>query len=327
MRSRAAVLVGTRRVERPVLRPRGPARRVHPVGLRERHRGVRGPRPARQQALGPARVPGVVVAGPGEVRRLGVLAPRDLERPPPVADEPEPPLVARVAHARIVEARRARRGPSGSPRSSVDDDGDVRARLREQRLERLLEVLAAAVEREPEDDAGARSRHGRRQPTTCRYSLLVASRTPSSARSTSPALREDGARQLRVRAGRARGSRGRGSAREISSRTLVELGVVGRAVAVEAVQERAAERRARGARRRRTCAVVISWNETMLSARSMRGGRACVERAGGDDDEVDRLPVGEQRVGVSPAEKRIFASGNSVMQVRAPRTGTARAGR
>ena len=119
-----------------------------------------------REALEPARVPDVVVARPGEVRRGGEPLPRQVEGTPPVADEPEHFLVSHVRDAQVEAGILERKLARAICRAVVDhDDGKVTPRLGEERFERFRQVRLAVIGGQAEDDAGGTATHtGARLP-------------------------------------------------------------------------------------------------------------------------------------------------------------------
>jgi hypothetical protein len=112
---------------------------------------------------------GVVVTRPAEVTRVRVELSRHLEGAAPVLDESQPLFVAPIPNARVAVGDRFDQRASAITRAVIAKHQRQRGvGLREQRLERLLEVLAVPVERHAEHQRGGTHVEARRHPTTCR---------------------------------------------------------------------------------------------------------------------------------------------------------------
>ena len=103
------------------------------------------------QLVEPGGLPEIVIAAPGEVARIGPVAPGPLEHRAPRARQPEPLGVGGEVHALVAFGDPGRELGRRVVGAVVEQqDHEVAAGLAQQRADRALHVLGVVIERAPE---------------------------------------------------------------------------------------------------------------------------------------------------------------------------------
>jgi hypothetical protein len=158
-----------KRIERPRLARQHFAGRADPSIERIREHDLRMAIERVNELLQPSWMPQVVIARPGEILGLGIHLPCDLERPPAVVDQAEPPRIGKISHAAIERLVLPRDVGRGVCRAVVHEhERKVRIRLAQDGFDRFAEVLRVIEQRRADNDSGRRHQiFTRRHPMTC----------------------------------------------------------------------------------------------------------------------------------------------------------------